>query len=136
MKRDSWLGGVELLTSGAIWTWDKADARLVRRNLECSLLPVPNPIFHQFVRKRLSLLLFIGEPSFSQLKVSLSITDGNLDAHLKRLSAAGYLHSRMRLEGRPHTVYCLSESGASAFRKYVDALSAVCTIAMPPPYET
>ena len=85
---------------------------------------------------RLSLLLFIGKPSFSQLKVSLSITDGNLDAHLKRLSAAGYLHSRIMLERRPHTVYFLSQSEASAFHKYVDALGAICTIAIPPPRET
>ncbi len=94
--------------------------------------PVPNPIFHQPMRTRLGLLLYVGEPSFSQLKASLSITDGNLDAHLKKLGAAGYLHSRMRLEGRPHTVYCLSESGAAAFREYIDFLGAICAIATAP----
>ena len=103
-------------------------------NAACSPRPQPNS---PLVRKNgLSLLLFIGEPSFSQLKVSLSITDGNLDAHLKRLSAAGYVHSRIMLERRPHTVYCLSEREASAFHKYIDALGAICTIAMSPPRET
>ena len=94
--------------------------------------PVPNPIFHQSVRTRLGLLLYIKEPSFTQLKASLSITDGNLDAHLKKLGAAGYLHSRMVLNGRPHTVYCLSESGGAAFREYIDVLGTICEIAVAP----
>ncbi|MDA8747664.1 transcriptional regulator [Litoreibacter sp.] len=94
--------------------------------------PVPDAIFHQSIRTRLSLLLYIGEPSFSQLKASLSITDGNLDAHLKKLGTVGYLHSRMVIEGRPHTVYCLSESGATAFREYIGCLKAICASATPP----
>jgi predicted ArsR family transcriptional regulator len=96
------------------------------------LPPVPDAIFHQTVRTRLCLLLYKGEPSFSELKASLSITDGNLDAHLKKISAVGYLHSRMVLVGRPHTVYCLSESGASAFREYIECLEAICTSALRP----
>lgn len=91
--------------------------------------PILDAIFHQPVRTRLSLLLYRGEPSFSQLKALLSITDGNLDAHLKKLGAVGYLHSRMVVEGRPHTVYCLSETGAGAFREYIDCLGAVCATA-------
>lgn len=93
--------------------------------------PAPDAIFHQPVRTRLCLLLYVGEPSFSQLKVALSITDGNLDAHLKKLGAAGYLHSRMVLEGRPHTVYRLSESGAKAFREYIDVMTEICKAVTP-----
>ena len=93
--------------------------------------PIPDPIFHQSVRTRLALLLFTHEPSFAQLKAALSITDGNLDAHLKKLSAAGYLHSRMVLEGRPHTVYQLSESGAEAFGLYLESLRRICAAAEP-----
>lgn len=95
-------------------------------------LPALDAIFHQQVRTRLCLLLYVGELSFSQLKTSLSITDGNLDAHLKKLGAVGYLHSRMVVEGRPHTVYCLSESGALAFREYLDCLEAICSSALLP----
>ncbi|MFK7939028.1 MAG: transcriptional regulator [Roseovarius sp.] len=89
--------------------------------------PVPplDPIFHQQVRTRLALALYVGEPSFSQLKAALSITDGNLDAHLKKLSGAGFLHSRMVVEGRPHTVYQLSASGVQAFEAYLAALRVV-----------
>ncbi|MEM6340215.1 MAG: transcriptional regulator [Pseudomonadota bacterium] len=92
-------------------------------------IPVPTAIFHQPVRTRLALILFLGEASFSELKGRLEITDGNLDAHLKKLSAAGYLHSRMVLEGRPHTVYRLSESGTKAFRKYLDDIAKIGKIA-------
>ena len=70
-------------------------------------------------------MLHVGEPSFSRLKAALKITDGNLDAHLKKLNAAGYLHSRMVLEGRVHTVYTLSDSGTEAFETYLTALRSV-----------
>lgn len=82
-------------------------------------LPSLDPVFHQPVRTRLAALLRSEAHSFSQLKSGLQITDGNLDAHLRKLSAAGYLHSRMVLEGRPHTIYQLSETGTEAFDEYV-----------------
>ena len=81
-------------------------------------LPKLDPVFHQHVRTRLAVLLRSEAHSFSQLKSNLGITDGNLDAHLRKLSAAGYLHSRTALEGRPHTIYQLSESGIEAFDLY------------------
>ena len=87
--------------------------------------PVPDLVFHQPVRTRLALLLFVREASFAELKAALSITDGNLDAHLKKLSAAGYLHSRTVVEGRRHTRYRLSESGLEAFRVYVETLDDI-----------
>ncbi|WP_306121079.1 transcriptional regulator [Roseovarius sp. MMSF_3359] len=92
-------------------------------------LPKLDPMFHQQVRTRIAMLLYVGEPSFSQLKSSLAITDGNLDAHLRKLSSAGYLHSRMVLDARPHTVYQLSESGLHAFETYLDALRDILNLA-------
>jgi len=85
-------------------------------------LPLLDPVFHQTVRTRVSVLLYKGGASFSQLKAALDITDGNLDAHLRKLSAAGYLHSQMVRDGRPHTLYQLSDSGTKAFRQYRDSL--------------
>lgn len=87
--------------------------------------PKLDPIFHQTVRTRLALALYSGEPSFSQLKERLAITDGNLDAHLRKLSAVGFLHSRMVLEGRPHTIYKLSQSGTAAFERYLEDLREI-----------
>ena len=88
-------------------------------------LPRLDPVFHQPVRTRLAALLSIEARSFSQLKSGLGITDGNLDAHLRKLSGAGYLHSRMILEGRPHTIYQLSDSGEEAFDAYIAALELI-----------
>ena len=87
--------------------------------------PKLDPVLHQTVRTRLSALLRVRSHSFSELKSALDVTDGNLDAHLRKLSAAGYLHSRTVLKGRPHTVYRLSESGQAAFDDYAAALSMV-----------
>ena len=88
-------------------------------------LPTLDPVFHQATRTRLAALLSIEEHSFSQLKSELGITDGNLDAHLRKLSAAGYLHSRMVREARPHTIYQLSKSGSNAFAHYIEALDSM-----------
>lgn len=84
--------------------------------------PEFDAIFHQPVRTRLCLLLHVKAHSFSEIKTKLKITDGNLDAHLKKLSAAGYLHSEMVIKNRPQTIYELSETGSKAFGKYLAAL--------------
>ncbi len=75
-------------------------------------------VFHQPVRTRLAIVLRRGEHGFSALKLELGVTDGNLDAHLRKLSAAGYLSSRMVTDTRPHTLYRLSQSGKTAFDRY------------------
>lgn len=94
-----------------------------------SELPHLDPVFHQPTRTRLAVLLAIDAHSFSQLKSTLAVTDGNLDAHLRKLSAAGYLHSRMVLDGRPHTIYRLSTSGAKAFKHYMESLHILIGLA-------
>lgn len=89
-------------------------------------LPKLNPMFHQVVRTRLAALLHKEPLSFSQLKSTLHITDGNLDAHLRKLSSVGYLHSQMLLtEKRPQTIYQLSNSGTKAFKKYLSDLHSL-----------
>jgi len=87
------------------------------------MLPELDPVFHQPIRTRLATLLRGKAQSFTELKTKLGVTDGNLDSHLKKLSGAGYLYSNMILEGRPHTAYCLSESGIVAFDEYMEAVS-------------
>jgi DNA-binding MarR family transcriptional regulator len=82
-------------------------------------LPKLDPVLHQTVRTRLAVLLSKGPTSFSGLKAALRITDGNLDAHLRKFSAAGYLHSEMVVEGRARTDYSLSASGAQALSAYL-----------------
>lgn len=89
-------------------------------------LPDLDPILHQPVRTRLTTLLYHVPHSFSELKQALTITDGNLDAHLKKLSSAGYLHSQMLIKGkRPSTVYELSETGKLAYEEYSENLTTL-----------
>ena len=64
-------------------------------------------------------MLNLGAWSFSQLKSEMGVTDGNLDSHLRKFGAAGYLHSEMITEGRPHTIYRLSPRGKDAFARYL-----------------
>src|SRR5262245_56662103 len=91
--------------------------------------PVLNPVFHQTLRTRIAALLSVRPYSFSELKNVLDVTDGNLDAHLRKLSSAGYLHSRVVLTERPQTIYDLSPSGKRAFAGYLVALKAIIKIA-------
>jgi len=93
-------------------------------------LPALNPVFHQIVRTHLAGLLNAGPCSFTELKSRLRLTDGNLDAHLRKLSAAGYLHSRMVVKDRPQTMYSFSPSGKRAFAAYVLGLRAIIEHAM------
>ncbi len=86
-------------------------------------LPKLDPILHQTVRTRLAIVLSKGPASFSELKAALGLTDGNLDAHLRKFSAAGYLHSEMVVEGRVRTDYSLSPSGAQALSAYLRDLN-------------
>jgi len=96
-------------------------------------LPDLDPVFHQAVRTHLGSLLNAGPCSFTELKNKLRVTDGNLDAHLRKLSAAGYLHSRMVLKDRPQTVYSFSPSGKRAFAAYVAGLKTIVRHAMDTP---
>src|SRR5262245_11202787 len=95
-------------------------------------LPGLDPVFHQVVRTRLGGLLNAGACSFTELKTRLGVTDGNLDAHLRKLSAAGYLHSRMEIKDRPQTIYTFSPSGKRAFAAYLRSLKAVIDYATKP----
>jgi DNA-binding MarR family transcriptional regulator len=86
-------------------------------------LPNLDPVLHQTVRTRLAIALSRGPMSFSALKAALGLTDGNLDAHLRKFSAAGYLQSEMVVWGRVRTDYSLSASGAQAVAAYLRDLN-------------
>lgn len=83
-----------------------------------------NPILHQPVRTRIvAYLAARGETTFNELKRAVEITDGNLDAHMKKLLGAGYVDARRETgDGRPQTFYQLTTTGQAEFRAYVAAL--------------
>ncbi|MEN8167636.1 MAG: transcriptional regulator [Pseudomonadota bacterium] len=86
-----------------------------------------DPLLHQPIRTRLTAYLAArGETTFTELRQVLEVTDGNLDGHIKKLLAAGYLRARkQRGKGRPQTLYLLSETGLQAFQTYIQILQAL-----------
>ncbi len=88
-------------------------------------LPSLDPILHQPVRTQIAAFLSgRGEATFSELKRVLDITDGNLGAHLNKLTEAGIINSRDELRGqRPQTVFYLTARGRAALTEYVERLT-------------
>lgn len=73
-----------------------------------------------------SALAAAGEMSFTDLKESLSATDGNLSVHARKLEEAGYVACEKTFDGRtPRTGYKLTASGRRALEKYLDHMAAI-----------
>jgi len=87
-------------------------------------------VLHQPLRTRIVAYLSTrGEATFTELKQLLDVTDGNLEAHIKKLRAAEYVVTRKEKgKGRPQTFYCLTASGKNAFKQYVDQLQSLLNI--------
>jgi len=92
-----------------------------------SPLPTLDPLLHQPARTQLVAYLSArGEATFSELKRVLSVTDGNLGAHLGKLTEAGYVKAREESgAGRAQTVFFLTARGRKALAEYVSRLSAL-----------
>lgn len=64
--------------------------------------------------------------TFNDLKSLLSISDGNLSAHARKLEDAGYIDCKKSFEGRvPRTEYRLTSSGKAALQKYIGHMEAL-----------
>ncbi|MFV2058781.1 MAG: transcriptional regulator [Thiohalomonadales bacterium] len=89
-----------------------------------------NPILHQPIRTRIvAFLIARGEATFTDLKIALDITDGNLEAHMKKLKASEYITTcKQRGQGRPQTLYSVSKEGRTAFDEYVESLQKLLTM--------
>jgi len=74
----------------------------------------------------MSLLAANRELSFTELRDTLKMTDGNLAMHLRTLQEAGYLAVTKAYENRrPRTTCTLTSEGRQAFRRYIDTLAAI-----------
>ena len=74
----------------------------------------------------MSLLAASPQVSFTELRTTLAMTDGNLTAHTRTLQAAGYVSvTKAFQEGRPLTTYALTAAGRKAFAAYVDLLEQI-----------
>ena len=71
----------------------------------------------------LSALAVRDEITFTELRVLLGATDGNLSVQARRLEEAGYVRCTKQFENRrPKTVYTLTDQGRSALANYLSVL--------------
>lgn len=74
----------------------------------------------------MSLLAATPELSFTELKLALNMTDGNLTTHIKTLQQAGYVAITKSVQNnRPLTTCSLTPGGRAAFKGYVDLLEQI-----------
>jgi predicted ArsR family transcriptional regulator len=68
--------------------------------------------------------------SFTELRDALSVTDGNLLTHLRRLEDAGYLGSRKDMTlGRSRSSFRITRQGRSALLRYVEEMERALSLA-------
>ncbi len=73
-----------------------------------------------------SVLAAVESLTFTELRDTLEMTDGNLSDHLQKLEDKGYAIIDKRFVGRrPQTTCRLSKLGRQAFARYLDNLQAI-----------
>ena len=74
----------------------------------------------------MSLLAASPQLSFTELRDTLGMTDGNITAHIKILQQSGYVSVTKSFQGgRPITTYALTEPGKTAFQAYINLLEQI-----------
>ena len=74
----------------------------------------------------MSLLAASPQLSFTEIRGTLNMTDGNLTAHVRTLHEAGYVSvTKAFQDGRPLTTYSLTPQGRKAFSAYIDLLEKI-----------
>jgi len=86
-----------------------------------------NRIVHE--RTRLAIVSSLAVNSsltFSELKQLLSVSDGNLSVHARKLEDAGYITCTKSFSGRlPKTEFRLTAAGRKALERYLDHMEAL-----------
>ena len=74
----------------------------------------------------LSMLAVSPELSFTELRDTLGMTDGNLTTHIRTLQEAGYLSVTKSFQhNRPLTTCALTADGKRAFTHYINLLECI-----------
>ncbi len=74
----------------------------------------------------MSLLAASPQLSFTELRDTLNLTDGNLTAHIRTLQEAGYVAVTKTFQGsRSLTTFSLTAPGTKAFSQYIDLLEQI-----------
>ena len=74
----------------------------------------------------MSLLAAASELSFTEMRDSLGMTDGNITSHIRTLQQAGYIAvTKSFQEKRPLTTCSLTPTGRKAFEEYINLLEQI-----------
>ena len=74
----------------------------------------------------MSLLAASPELAFTELRDTLSMTDGNVTTHIRTLQEAGYISvSKSYQNKRPLTTCSLTDKGQKAFAAYINLLEKI-----------
>lgn len=74
----------------------------------------------------MSMLAASPELSFTELRDTLAMTDGNVTAHIRTLQEAGYVSvAKSYQNNRPLTTLSLTAAGRKAFASYVTLLEQI-----------
>jgi DNA-binding MarR family transcriptional regulator len=74
----------------------------------------------------MSMLAATPELSFTELRDTLAMTDGNLTTHIRTLQEAGYVAiSKSYEKNRPLTTCSLTAAGKKAFAGYINLLEQI-----------
>jgi DNA-binding MarR family transcriptional regulator len=74
----------------------------------------------------MSLLAAAPELSFTELRDTLNMTDGNLSVHLRTLQETGYVAVTKSFQDRkPLTTCSLTVAGREAFARYIEVLAEI-----------
>jgi DNA-binding transcriptional ArsR family regulator len=86
-----------------------------------------DPLLHE--RGRLAIVSALAAAprlTFTELRDTLEMTDGNLSVHLQKLEEKGYVTIAKQFVGRrPQTSCQLTRAGKLAFARYLDHLEAL-----------
>ena len=74
----------------------------------------------------MSLLAAAPEMSFTELRDTLNMTDGNITTHIRTLQEAGYVGvTKTYQAGRPLTTCSMTDQGRKAFNGYIKLLEQI-----------
>ena len=74
----------------------------------------------------MSMLAAASELSFTEMRDSLGMTDGNITTHIRTLQEAGYVSVTKSFQNnRPLTTCSLTAAGRKAFTNYINLLEEI-----------
>ena len=92
-----------------------------------------NRVIHEKGRLAImSMLAASPELSFTELRDTLGMTDGNITTHIRTLQEAGYISVTKSFQNnRPLTTCALTAAGRKAFANYINLLEQIVRQAKP-----